>query len=540
MVALLSLCIGGVSAHAQSPAELTAGQWQSDLAYLSNEMKRRHANLFHTISETDFDQHVRELNDRIPQLKPYQITVEFARLFAMIRDSHTSMGTIRQPAAGFHRLPIQLAQYADGLWVVATDSAHRQLAGSKVVRIGTGDVKSLMDSAAQITASDEGNEFQVLRTGPIMIATPEILAAFHFTPDADSVWIVTEDKGKTTRSLLRAIARESYDKMSWVTPQVAPSLRTSRPKVPYWFEYEPAQKMMFVQINQMENDTAEATPDFFQRAVKYADSVGAERFVIDLRNNDGGTSNLVRPILLPLIKSANIDRHGHLFALIGHVSASATTVLLNDLERLTNVVFIGEPTGQAAHFWSDGYLIELPNSHLRGQTAVFHYVPWNSRDKRTFTPPHVAAEMKWEDVRAGRDVGLNEALTYSATAPIPARLLTIAQRLGVDAAGDTLAAVRRQPQMKYRNLSREIIRYAFDVLATNNKRTDARLLLEANMRGIPDDWNTHDALAGLYWDLGMLDEAMAQFTEALRLSPREQSVISAIGRLRAVMPSVVK
>ena len=56
------------AAPANMPAALTAEQWREDLRFMAAEMKRRHENLYHTITPQQFDSAVADLDRRIPTL----------------------------------------------------------------------------------------------------------------------------------------------------------------------------------------------------------------------------------------------------------------------------------------------------------------------------------------------------------------------------------------------------------------------------------------------------------------------------------------
>src|SRR3954469_2674859 len=67
-----------------------AEKWREDLRYMASEMPKRHANLFHTMTQEQFNSAVTRLDERIPQLARHQIIVEMARIVAMVGDGHTN------------------------------------------------------------------------------------------------------------------------------------------------------------------------------------------------------------------------------------------------------------------------------------------------------------------------------------------------------------------------------------------------------------------------------------------------------------------
>ena len=87
-----------------------------------------------------------EIDRRIPTLSDYEIVVELARLATMLGEGHTRISLPNQPEAmdpagreskaitpakdprlAFHRLPLRLAWFSDGLFVVAATREFRSL-----------------------------------------------------------------------------------------------------------------------------------------------------------------------------------------------------------------------------------------------------------------------------------------------------------------------------------------------------------------------------------------------------------------------------
>jgi hypothetical protein len=83
-----------------------------------------------------------------------------------------------------------------------------------------------------------------------------------------------------------------------------------------------------------------------------------------MRLNRGGNNSLNRPLLLNIIKSAKIDQKGKLFAIVGRSTFSAAQNMVNDLERFTNTIFVGEPSGSKLNHYGDSRRITLPNSGM--------------------------------------------------------------------------------------------------------------------------------------------------------------------------------
>ena len=78
-----------------------------------------------------------------------------------------------------------------------------------------------------------------------------------------------------------------------------------------------------------------------------------------------------------------------------------------------------------------------------------------------------------------------------------------------------------------------MIRYSFDQLWTNGRSSDAIRLLESNAAAFPDDWNSHDALAGGYENKGRFADALREYQRAEQLNPTHEGIRDGIKRVKA-------
>lgn len=85
-----------------------------------------------------------------------------------------------------------------------------------------------------------------------------------------------------------------------------------------------------------------------------------DKVALDLRQNRGGDGTLIVPLIRSIIQWETIDRPGHLFGIIGPATFSAAQMLADALERYTNIIFVGEPTGSKGNTFGDSRKIILP------------------------------------------------------------------------------------------------------------------------------------------------------------------------------------
>ncbi len=73
--------------------QLSTQEWREDLHFLGAQMRLKHKSLFHTMTETAFNQAVEKLDADIPQLNEDQIFVRFLQIMVMVQDGHSGFDT---------------------------------------------------------------------------------------------------------------------------------------------------------------------------------------------------------------------------------------------------------------------------------------------------------------------------------------------------------------------------------------------------------------------------------------------------------------
>jgi C-terminal processing protease CtpA/Prc len=191
------------------------------------------------------------------------------------------------------------------------------------------------------------------------------------------------------------------------------ALWLSDPIDPYWFRSLAEDRTLYCQINTIQQKANDSLGVFMARAIATADSAGVERFVLDLRLNGGGNGGYNKLIMLPLIKS-RYDVPGKLYVLTGRRTFSAAQMLVTELRKYTNAVFVGEPTSSKGNHYGDSFRIVMPNSRITVRVSTLWHQYVDSRDTRAMIEPAIAAPLTYADYAAGRDPALAAAVRAPA------------------------------------------------------------------------------------------------------------------------------
>jgi hypothetical protein len=180
----------------------------------------------------------------------------------------------------------------------------------------------------------------------------------------------------------------------------------------YWFEYIPEQQILYVQVNEVQNRGTATLAQFFEQVFAVADSKPVSRFVLDLRLNAGGNLGLLRPVMIGLIRREITHQRGKFFTIIGRRTFSAAQYWVDELEKYTEAILVGEPTAQAVNFYSDAEVFQLPNSGIRVGVSSLRWQPMPPWQDRLYTEPQKLAELTSQDYANNRDPAIEAVRLY--------------------------------------------------------------------------------------------------------------------------------
>jgi hypothetical protein len=520
----------------QKTVKTETEMWREDLHYMAEQMPLLHNNLFHTMTREQFDGAVKKLYDRIPTLARHQIIVEMARIVAMTDDGHTNLRLAHDPEVRFHTLPINLYFFKDELFVRTANSEYAELVGARIVRIGNVPIGEAAARVRNLIGRD--NEMGVKSYAPYFLVKPEILHALEITNSLENVQFTVEKDGKQQIVSVKPTSSTEVKELkhtdtSWLNE---PGWGDMRDKTPaptplwlkdinnkFWFEFLPDSKILYVQINELENKKEETLAAFSKRLFEFIGAKPVKKLVLDLRLNRGGNGELRRPFLLDTIKSDKINQKGKLFAIIGRSTWSASQFLVDDLEKYTNTVLVGEPTASKGNHYGDSRKITLPNSRITVRVSVYYWQHWSPWDTRRWTSPHLTAELTPEDYRLNNDPALKTILNYVPKKSLTERLFEALSEGGVDLAVKRFREFMSEPINRYAQTEQPLLE-AGQRLLNEKKPEQAALLFQLNVEKNPHSFRAYFALGEAYLRAGKKELATTNFEKSLQINPKNYDV----------------
>jgi tetratricopeptide (TPR) repeat protein len=378
-------------------------EWNYDLDYFVAEVRRLHfAYRDHPLPD-GFEDDIRKLRSRIPQLSNASMRVEVQRFLARLGDGHTRLqeGTARQ-------IPLSLYDFSDGMFVTDAPSGCECI-GDRVVAIGSTPIQTAAQKITPFLSVD--NAMGVRLQAPAYLRYTEYLRAAGISSSDEVVLSLEGTRGKRQYTA-KTIDDPAYDR------GLFPAKLANAGPVPrymqhrndnYWFELLPDGKTLYFQFNQVLDESGNPIEKF---AVKLRAALGTStvrNLIVDMRHNGGGNLNLFTPLLRSIITFETTHDRSGLYVITGRRTFSAAQVFINELDRYTKAVFAGEPSSSRPNFIGESARTALPYSGLE-MTISTRYHQTDDQDQRTWIAPKIPVELSSLDYFANRDPMLDAVL----------------------------------------------------------------------------------------------------------------------------------
>ena len=531
------LALSPVEAATQQPANgsppaMTANQWRDDLKFMASDMQKRHANLYHHVSREDFDGAVADLDAQIPNLPRNRIIVGMMRIAAMVGDGHTRVEPRKDPAFGFPSLPVKFYLFDDGLYVRAARPEQRDLLGARVEAIGGIAIDEAVRRVSELASRD--NAVGPKLYAPLFLTMPDILEAVGLSNSREAASLTLSHNGRRWTVTVPAGAIDPLwppdTDISLITPAGWIDANPARP--PMWLQAPldyhrlvelPERHALYAQVNMVADIAGETLGQFGDKILAKASATNPQAIVLDLRLAQGGNGDLRTDLVRDLIKAEDADTR--LYVLTARGTFSASQFILDDLDRLTGAVFIGEPASSSPTDYGDGYKSQMPNSGISVRTAIKY---WQSgQDMRPWIPTDLAPGYRFADYVEGRDPALDAALGFSPDQKLDERLFK-------QAATDAAAISRTADDPLYRYADVETIGWRTALRLLRAKQQDAALALARWTAGRFPKSSDAATVRGMVADAaGLRDEAREAAATAIRLDPNNRNAQSLLGGLSA-------
>ncbi len=397
--------------------------WLYDLDIMQREIDRK------SVKGEQFDpkeiaREITQLRQKVSTLTDNEIMLEVMRIMRKLNDGHSwAMPPFEHPDYKM-TLPLLFYQFSEGLYVIAGDPKYKELLGCQVIEYAGIPVEKFREIFDPYIMRD--NQNALLVKIPYILRNPIYLKTKKLISDASSVDLKIRDmngKQKTvtvkTDDTQPNIWNNLPNPATWINlPETLPGkvpLYLKNMGTAHWWEFLPDRNMVYCQLNKILNAPNQNFSQFVERLFRFYDSTHAEKLVIDMRWNNGGNTMLVRPLIDSIIRRPDLNKRGNLYVVIGRRTYSAAQNTSTYLERYTNPIFVGEPTGSSPNFVGEEEPLTLPYSKMIINVSDLYWQSSWPFDKRNWIAPLLYTPPSFEFFRANRDPAMEAVMQYIDT-----------------------------------------------------------------------------------------------------------------------------
>lgn len=339
-----------------TPVNLWEKKWTEDIDYLTEELKKKHKNLFAYTTEEAFKTKVEDLKKIINQLNYEDMKVEISRLVASIKDAHTSLIF---PAKMF--IPLKFYYFDEGIYIIDTTKEYEKLLFKRVTAIEDMEIEEVLKEIESIISFENQYLFKAQSMKFLQIA--EVLYGMLITDAMDKVKITTEEETYEVLTCSRQELVYTNNKLP---------IFWQRPLENLWFAFLEEEEL-YIKYNSCREQPGESIGEKLEKIIRFIEEKQPSKVTVDLRNNLGGDSTLLKPLIEYLKADENLNNRDRLKVIIGRETFSSALLNAYEFKNLTNAKIVGEPSGGKPNCYGEILKIKLPNSCFEVTYSTRYY-----------------------------------------------------------------------------------------------------------------------------------------------------------------------
>ena len=391
LIVASALLLALPSAAVDERLQARTDSWRQDLRFFVTQLRERHRNAFHLVSQQQFADAVTALDQQIPRLKDYEVVVGLENLAAMVGDGHTFVAS----SGSQHRFPVRLYWFGNELRVVAASSAYARALGMRVIRMDGMPIEDVMRRIQRAVPQGE-NQWYVLNKSAEKLVRAEVLASLGAISSVSHCVFTLQDEsaGEFTLDIASVAGDEKID---WVLPTDRLPLHRQQERQAFWFTEVAGSHTVYVGFRRYDELQKNARELFAS-----LDRHMPKCLIVDMRDNGGGNYAHGREYLLYEIQARrSLNRRGLLYVITGRGTFSAGMTNAIDFRRETEALLVGEPPGARPNGYQENSWFTLPHSQLRVSVAT-NYYRFSDTDSPVIAPDQ-RFDPSWTFYKAGRD-----------------------------------------------------------------------------------------------------------------------------------------
>ena len=399
-----------------SVAEPPSLSREAELDEIVQNLLEIHPNGVHVQSGAEFQSYLADFKRNSDAMDLADYVTGLHKLFSFYEDGHTAVLSINMNAEPYElRLPVLVRAFADGMYVIEAKDEALPLLGGRVVSVSGVPIDDILARYVGDTHGD--NAAWAMRWSSFLFASPGWLHGLNvvhgdFTTTIN-VQVEKSDGVIVSAELIPRIGANTNRQEIPHNPTRIERLQEEGEELN--FVSLIGERTVYVSLDRMQDLEDKPFSSFAAEITEALDQEGIERVILDLRRNGGGNNMLPEPLRRVLIKS-RLNRRGGLYVLIGPRTFSAAMNFATRLERETDAIFVGEPTGGAPNHFGDARFLTGSVTGIEYLVSTLRWQDSAPFDQRDWLLPDIAAVLEFGDFLRGSDPALEIAIHHSPEA----------------------------------------------------------------------------------------------------------------------------
>lgn len=351
--------------------------WEGDIYFIENELPKLHKNIFHSISKKEYFEKIDKLKEECKDLELEQRWVKIRSFISLINDAHTSYGYTMTEA-----YPLNLKVLDDGVFVTAAlnenyhlvrDSSNTKAVGVELIKINgipifSASQNTSVFSILKSTLSHE-NDFYLKSLLSSSLLDPKLLYGAGITNSKSNCNMTFKFRDDSEETIFfEAKDLKNFRNLDWAVyyDNSYPADKTNLPPYikfndkAYYGEFYEDEKALYILYNACVNDLDQPFSNFINELYSQVKEKNIDKVIIDLRNNSGGNSNVIKPLYSLLKNELN---QAELYIIIGSKTFSSGLMNAIELSNDYNGILIGSPTGGKPNHYGEVKVTQLPSGN---------------------------------------------------------------------------------------------------------------------------------------------------------------------------------
>ncbi|MGG7177560.1 peptidase S41 [Clostridium paraputrificum] len=332
-------------------------KWIEDIDYLKDNLIGKHKNLFFNISREEFEDKLRYLKSLINELDYDEMKVELSRVVASVRDAHTSLAF---PVKKY--IPLKFYWFKEGIYIVDTTDMYKHLLYKKILSIEGMAIDKVMADIREIVSCENEYFFKAKSMNYLNIA--EVLYGLIIIDSTDKVKIGLEDEEVELETVYR-------DELVYINNELPQYLKEEKDN--FCYKYFKDSEELYIYYNSCREKGDIKIENKITEVINYINRNQITKVTIDLSNNLGGDSRLIRPLIDYIKGNNSINTKENLKIKIGRETFSSALINAYEFKWETNGIIVGEPSGGKPNCFGEILRFVLPNSKFNVSYSTKYY-----------------------------------------------------------------------------------------------------------------------------------------------------------------------